>query len=101
MLIYLILNTFSLFLNAIGFRGIRCLAIFLGILSFDILRIRRKIILKNLDIAFSNSKTSAEKIQIGRASVVSFFTTLLVLNVVQVLCMRYFCVEVFKKPYSS
>lgn len=77
MLIYLILNTFSFFLNAIGFRGIRCLAVFLGILSFDILRIRRKIILENLDIAFSKSKTQAEKIKIGRASVVSFFTTLL------------------------
>jgi KDO2-lipid IV(A) lauroyltransferase len=77
MFIYLILNTMSFFLYLIGFRGIRLLAVCLGILMFDILRIRRGLILENLNIAFDETKTHQEKIKIGRASVISFLTTML------------------------
>ncbi len=50
---------------------------FLAILSFDIFRIRRRIVLKNLDIVFTDTKSRKEKIKIGRFSYVSFFSTTL------------------------
>lgn len=77
MFVYGILNAFAFFLYVLGFKGIRAIAVGLGVLAFDILRIRRKVILENLNIAFGNTKTKEEKIKIGRASVISFLTTML------------------------
>lgn len=75
MLLKFILDFVSFCLNLIGHRGIYIMASFLGILSFDILRIRRKVILKNLDIAFGNEKSLREKIKIGRISTINFMRT--------------------------
>ncbi|MES2615440.1 MAG: lysophospholipid acyltransferase family protein [Bdellovibrionota bacterium] len=61
----------------ITFYFISFIAKFLSVLSFDIFRIRRSIILQNLDIVFANTKTLKEKKQIGRRSMTSFFSTLL------------------------
>jgi len=69
------LNAIALFLGLIGFRGIRIVAVIFGILAFDILGIRRKIILKNLDIVFKDTKTKKEKMHLGRMSFISLFTT--------------------------
>lgn len=56
-----LLNIFSFLISLLGFRGIHCVSKFLSVLCFDILRIRRSIILQNLDIVFANTKTLAEK----------------------------------------
>ncbi|WP_397600726.1 lysophospholipid acyltransferase family protein [Silvanigrella sp.] len=75
MIINGLLNILSFFLNILGHRGIYIISLLLGILSFDILRIRRKVILKNLTIAFGETKTKSEKIIIGRKSTISFLQT--------------------------
>ncbi len=77
MLLTIILNFISFCLNILGHRGIFIVSTILGIILFDILRIRRKIILKNLTIAFGESKTLYEKIKIGRKSTISFIQTAL------------------------
>ncbi len=75
MLITFLLNLISFFFYSLGHRGISVFATILGILSFDILRIRRKVILKNLSIAFGEEKTLEEKIKLGRKSTINFFRT--------------------------
>lgn len=77
MLVFFLFNSLSFFISLLGFTGIHFVAKGLSILSFDILRIRRSIILQNLDIVFSNTLTSHEKKQIARRSMASFFATLL------------------------
>lgn len=77
MLITILLNFISFCLNILGHRGIFIISSILGVLSFDILRIRRKIILKNLTIAYGETLSSNEKIQIGRKSTISFIRTIL------------------------
>lgn len=71
-----ILNMIAFFLSMLGFRGIYALGVVLGILSFDVLRIRRRVILKNLEIAFGQSHSLAERKFIGRASTISFIVTI-------------------------
>lgn len=44
----------------------------LGLLAFDLFRIRRRVTLENLDRAFGDSYTKAEKVRIGRRSYVNF-----------------------------
>lgn len=44
---------------------------------FSILRVRRKVVLKNLELAFGNSSSSAEKIALARISLSSFLRTVL------------------------
>ena len=61
----------------LGVRGLRLVAASLGILAFDLLRLRRKVVLENLDIAFGDSRTHAEKIRIGRLSYINFLDTTL------------------------
>lgn len=53
----------------------RALARFLGILWFDILRVRRKIVLENLKIAFPE-KTDAERLAIARAAMFNMGRTI-------------------------
>lgn len=77
MLLKFLLNSISFFLSCIGHRGIYYFSLFLGILSFDILRIRRKVIMKNLDIAFATTKSDQEKIIIARNSTINFLRTAL------------------------
>ncbi len=49
----------------------------LAFFLFDILHLRRKVIMKNLDIAFGETKSREEKLAIGRSSVRSFILTIL------------------------
>lgn len=44
-------------------------------LVYDLLRIRRKLVIQNLKIAFADSKTEAELVHIGRESVYNFAMT--------------------------
>jgi KDO2-lipid IV(A) lauroyltransferase len=44
----------------------------LGIVAFDVVRIRRRVTLANLDRAFGDSRCANEKVRIGRASYVNF-----------------------------
>jgi KDO2-lipid IV(A) lauroyltransferase len=70
------LNTLSFALGLLGHGGISLFSKILSFLFFDLLQIRRRIILKNLDIAYGHSKTPKEKRCIGRASVASFLCTI-------------------------
>ncbi len=49
----------------------------LGIVAFDVLRIRRRVVLENLDRAFGDSLAAGEKVRIGRASYVNFVKSLI------------------------
>jgi len=53
------------------------LAQFITFLAFDALRIRRSLMLRNIDIAFGASKTTQEKEQIARQSVLNFVLSIL------------------------
>ncbi len=76
MAVIYLLNIFSFLISLLGFRGIWLVSHLFAILSFDILRIRRVLILKNLDIVFKETKTKAEKKIIARHSMASFFATI-------------------------
>lgn len=65
---YFFLKLLSKCVGKLSARTLDRLAGALAILSFDILRIRRKLIFKNLNIAFGNKKSAAEFIIIGRQS---------------------------------
>jgi Kdo2-lipid IVA lauroyltransferase/acyltransferase len=47
----------------------------LAVLSFDVFRFRRRLILHNLAIAFGSEKSAAERRQLGRASMKHFYLT--------------------------
>ncbi|MFW7381128.1 MAG: lysophospholipid acyltransferase family protein [Oligoflexus sp.] len=53
------------------------LAFGFAVFCFDILRLRRKVILNNLKIAFGEEKTESERRRIGRLSVYHFLLTIL------------------------
>lgn len=76
-MLFLLLNIISFFVSLLGYRGIYFLSKTLSYLSFDILKIRRSIILQNLDIAFGDSKSKKEKKEIARKSMSSFIATIL------------------------
>ena len=65
----------SKILSQLSTKTICRLARLLSFLSFDCLRLRRKVILKNLEIAFGNSKSASEKKQIAKESVYNFILT--------------------------
>ncbi len=48
----------------------------LGFFAFDILQIKRKLVLKNLDIAFGDRYTQKEKMRIARRSIYHFLLTI-------------------------
>lgn len=77
MIVRTFLNFVALFFSFIGLRGLRTVSYFLGVLAFDFLRIRRKLVLANLNIAFGDSLSLAEKIRIGRMSYINFLNTTL------------------------
>ncbi|KAB8033330.1 lysophospholipid acyltransferase family protein [Fluviispira multicolorata] len=77
MFLVFFLNCLSTFLSLIGFKGILVLSKIIGFISYDILRIRRTVILKNLTIAFQNEKSENELNKIGRLSTIHFIRTVL------------------------
>ncbi len=74
---FYLLDFLGFSLSLLGFKGLRVLAYILGFIMFDILRIRRKIILANLDIVYADRLSLKEKKRIGRMSVVNFMSTIL------------------------
>lgn len=74
---FYLLNTLSFLISLLGFRGIRILSYTIGILAFDIVRIRRKIILSNLDIVYHDTISHSKKQKIGRMCMINFITTAL------------------------
>jgi Kdo2-lipid IVA lauroyltransferase/acyltransferase len=92
MFITILLNFISFCLNILGHRGIYIISTAIGILSFDILKIRKKVILKNLTIAFGKTKSWDEKIKIGRKSTINFIQTALELFTAKKLFARTKCV---------
>lgn len=65
---YYLLVGFSYICSKTPIRLISFFSWCLAILAYDILRIRRSVILSNLDIAFKDRYSKAEKVSIGRAS---------------------------------
>jgi KDO2-lipid IV(A) lauroyltransferase len=71
-MLFTALNVVSFYLALLGARGLRIFATLLGFLSFDIFRLRRKVIFNNLNIAFGNSFSDKEKLRIARESTRNF-----------------------------
>ncbi len=64
-------------ISFLSFKTLEKVSNFCAFVFFDILRIRRRLMLKNLDIAFGETKTRAEKLSIARASYSQFMQTIL------------------------
>ena len=63
-----LVSGFGFLLRSLPYRSAVNLAEFLGVVAFDLLRIRRKVTLSNLNLAFGREKSKAELKQIGRRS---------------------------------
>ena len=72
---YFIFKSISIVLSRLPDRVLSLLAHLLAFLVFHIFRIRRRLVLKNLDIAFGNTKSLKQKIRIGYLSVYHFVLT--------------------------
>lgn len=65
----------SSLLSILPLKAVYGMSYLLGFIAYKILRIRRRLILKNLDIAFPDQYSKKEKDEIGFKSVVSFIFT--------------------------
>ncbi len=74
---YYCINTVSFLLSRLSLRNLDRLAHLLSFVLFKIFRIRRKLILKNLDIAFANEKSQEEKNKIAESCFYHFVLTVL------------------------
>lgn len=74
---FFILDSLAFSFSLFGFKGLRVLAYIFGFTLFDIFRVRRRIILANLDIVYGNRLSQKEKKHIGRKCVVNFVSTIL------------------------
>ena len=72
-----ILKCIARMIGRLSDNGAARLGDFLTWLAFDVLRVRRTRILKNLDIAFGDTKTPKEKLHIGKESVRNFLLTII------------------------
>jgi KDO2-lipid IV(A) lauroyltransferase len=66
--VFFLLEIFSKLLSLLPRKAVRAIGSFLGFLWVDVLRVRRKVIKQNLDIAFPEMPDK-EKMKIGRTSV--------------------------------
>ncbi|MBC7659826.1 MAG: hypothetical protein H7249_08970 [Chitinophagaceae bacterium] len=73
---YAFMKAFAWLLSQFSFAGLTRLADALTWLFFDVLRFRRVLMLRNLDIAFRTEYTRAEKVKIARRSFSHFLQTL-------------------------
>lgn len=69
------LKFLSFFFAHIGFRGCRLIGYCMGFFVFDILSIRKKIVMYNIDVVFGNTISTKEKKRIGRMSYVNSVTS--------------------------
>jgi KDO2-lipid IV(A) lauroyltransferase len=67
----------GLFLSLIGSRGRNALAWAIAVIGFDVLRIRRNLILKNLGRVYGPNASRSVCVKVGRASVANFILTTL------------------------
>jgi KDO2-lipid IV(A) lauroyltransferase len=74
---YYLMQLLSRTLGLLSPKSLERLAATLTFIVFDLLRLRRRIMLQNLDRAFGSSKTPAEKERIARTAVYNFVQTLL------------------------
>ncbi len=76
-MVVLLAEIFGLFLSLLGPRGRSLVAWTLAVIGFDLLRLRRKLVLKNLQRVFGPNADHKVCIQVGRASVANFILTTL------------------------
>lgn len=69
------IDLFSRLLSFFSYQALYSMSRFLGFIFYKIFRIRRQLILENLDIAFPTQYSPQEKDEIGYESVVSFIYT--------------------------
>lgn len=74
---YHLLNIVAAWVGRLSSETIDFIARALAVLSFDVLRLRRRLILQNLEIAFSDQLTPSARIQLGRRSFYHMFLTFL------------------------
>ena len=72
---YLFMKTVSFFISLVPEAVLEKLAGFIAYLFFDVFKLRRKLVLQNLDYAFQDSYSDEEKQKIGRASYKNFLLT--------------------------
>jgi KDO2-lipid IV(A) lauroyltransferase len=75
MFISFLLDIVAFLLSLLGFQGISIVSQLCAFLVFDVLRIRRSVILQNLNLVFGNTKTFPEKKMMARKSIASFVAT--------------------------
>ncbi len=73
---YLLLKSFAATISLLPARAIEQFAGFLARLTFDTLRLRRALVLKNLNIALGDVYTKEELVEIGRTSYKNFLLTI-------------------------
>lgn len=74
---YYLLSFTSEIIGRLSSEAIDRMARFLAWLSFDCLRLRRRLILHNLELAFGNERTPDERVSLGRQSVYHTILTFL------------------------
>ncbi len=74
---YYLMQLLSRTLGLLSPKSLERLAATLTFIVFDLLRLRRKLMLQNLDRAFGTTRTDSEKTVIARAAVFNFVQTLL------------------------
>ena len=72
---YYLLRGMSWCLGSLSISALERFANMLTVLCFDILRLRRRVVLNNLNVAFGHQKSSDEIISLGRKSVYNFIMT--------------------------
>lgn len=72
---YYFLKIFADLISFLSLNGTKRLAKIFTFIGFDLLRKRRKIIMKNLNIAFGSEQSKYELVKLGRLSVYNFFLT--------------------------
>jgi KDO2-lipid IV(A) lauroyltransferase len=73
---YRLMQLLSRVLGQLTPKSLERLAAALTWIIFDLLRLRRQLMLHNLQLAFGSSRTEADKIRLARASVFNFILTL-------------------------
>lgn len=73
---YSFIKRIGILLSRLSPAALSRLARVFAILSFDVLRFRRRLILKNLAIAFGDERSAKERVRIGRDSMMHFFLTI-------------------------
>jgi KDO2-lipid IV(A) lauroyltransferase len=74
---YLVLSGIGTMLSLLSFRALEFLSLMMTILFFDVFRIRRRLMLKNISIAFDNEYKSCEKIRMARKACHNFIQSML------------------------